>query len=138
MLTLHQHGFHGPKLIYQIRKLMKRYNNYFSFIKNSNILYFINPNVKSQKRIGPHNKDIISILVGSLLGDCHAERLMNGGVRFSFKQSKKHKDYLYFLYEKIKNLGYTNLNLPHLYKVKLNNKMYEYYSFHTYSFSSLI
>ncbi len=29
--------------------------------------------VRGDSRIGPHNKDIISILYGSLLGEAHAE-----------------------------------------------------------------
>jgi len=55
---------------------------------------------KAKNRIGPHNEEIISILVGSLLGDCYGERLLNGGVRFRFKQSVIHKDYLFFFYIK--------------------------------------
>jgi hypothetical protein len=69
------------------------YNNiYFIFSVN---LAFIIPNIRAIKRIGPHNEDIISVLVGSLLGDGYAERLNNGGVRFTFKQSDIHKDYFF-------------------------------------------
>lgn len=45
-------------------------------------LAFILPNYDAAKRIGPHHQDIISILVGLLLGDCHGEREKSGGVRF--------------------------------------------------------
>jgi hypothetical protein len=76
---------------------------YFPIVleQNSNIicislnLAFIIPNIRAIKRIGPHHEDIISVLVGSLLGDGHGERLSNGGVRFTFKQSDVHKDYLF-------------------------------------------
>lgn len=93
---------------------------------------------KAKNRIGPHNETIISILVGSLLGDVHGERVLNGGVRFRFKQSIIHKDYLFFLYNKILSLGYTSNNQPYIKTVKLNNKIFEAYCFYTYSFTSLL
>jgi hypothetical protein len=34
--------------------------------------------VTAQKRIGPHNLDVISVLVGSLLGDCYASKRSPG------------------------------------------------------------
>jgi hypothetical protein len=93
---------------------------------------------KAKNRIGPHNEEIISILVGSLLGDVYGERLSNGGVRFRFKQSIIHKDYIFFIYKKILNLGYTNNILPRLVKQKINNKIFEVYLFDTYSFTNLL
>jgi hypothetical protein len=102
LISLHQYGFKGPKLLLLISN------------SNKNILSFIIPNTRSNKRIGPHNLDIISILFGSLLGDAHGERLKSDGVRFRFKQSIIHKDYLFFLYFKLKELGYVNNNLPTL------------------------
>ena len=45
-------------------------------------IYFdINPKVSKLKgiyRIGPHNKDVLSIIFGGLLGDAHAEKRLNG------------------------------------------------------------
>lgn len=96
------------------------------------------PRFKAKNRIGPHNNEILSILFGSLLGDCNGERLSNGGVRFRFKQSIIHKDYLFFLYKKILDLGYTNNILPYLVKKNLNNKIFESYCFNTYSFTSFL
>lgn len=130
---LHEHGSKGPKLKLNINHIIKKYK---STIKNK--LAFILPRFKAKNRIGPHNKEIISILVGSLLGDCHGERLLNGGVRFRFKQSIIHKEYLFFLHKKILDLGYTNNILPYLVKQNLNNKIFESYCFNTYSFTSLL
>lgn len=123
---LHQHGFQGPKSIHG------------SYRRLTSFLAIILPNVKAINRVGPHNEDIISFLVGSLLGDCNAEKLMNGGVRFKFKQSSKHKDYLFFLYKFLLKRGYTNNNLPSLIKQKVGNKIHEAYCFNTYSYSSLL
>jgi ubiquinol-cytochrome c reductase cytochrome b subunit len=40
-------------------------------------LSFILPHIKSIKRIGPHNIDVLSIFVGSLLGDAHMSKVSN-------------------------------------------------------------
>lgn len=78
-------------------------------------LAFILPNIKAGKRIGPHDRDIISVLVGSLLGDSHAERLMNGGVKFRFRQTIAHKDYIFWLYNFFNSRGYCTNNLRSFY-----------------------
>ena len=116
--ALHEHGFKGLKFII----------NYSSIIQ----LSFILPNIRSNKRIGPHNYDIYCFLFGSLLGDGYAERLLSGGVRFKFKQSIIHKEYLFFLYNYLLVRGYVNNNLPNLKKDKSS------YIFNTYSFSNLL
>ena len=41
---------------------------------NINFSISFHTKVKASKRIGPHNEDIISVLVGSLLGDCYGNR----------------------------------------------------------------
>jgi hypothetical protein len=53
----------GPKFLY--------IKSSSSTLKGS--LAFILPNFNADKRIGPHHKDIVSFLVGSLLGDGYAE-----------------------------------------------------------------
>jgi LAGLIDADG DNA endonuclease family len=50
--------------------------------------------MRSKNRIGPHNEDVISVIVGSLLGDCYGNKRFKEGTRFVFKQSIKHKDYI--------------------------------------------
>jgi len=115
--------FLGPKFLY-----MK-----FASLKST--LAFILPNFKPASRIGPHNQDVISVLVGSLLGDGYAERLESGGVKFRFRQQVKHKEYLFYLYDFFFNKrGYCTNNLPVLYKQVSGNKIYEAYRFNTYTF----
>jgi ubiquinol-cytochrome c reductase cytochrome b subunit len=49
----------------------------------------------SLKRIHPHNIDIISVIIGSTLGDSHLERRATGlGTRVIFEQSNKNVEYL--------------------------------------------
>jgi hypothetical protein len=51
--------------------------------------------VRSHKRVGPHNHDLLCIIYGTLLGDAHAERRSIGnGTRISFYQEHTHTEYL--------------------------------------------
>lgn len=118
----------GPKFLYF---------KFFSSFKAGK-LAFILPNFKPNTRIGPHNEDVISVLVGSLLGDGYAERLQSGGVRFRFRQQAKHKNYIFWLYEFFNTRGYCSNNLPVLFEQKYGNKVYQAYRFGTYGFSSLM
>ena len=51
--------------------------------------------VKAKNRIGPHNKDIISVIIGSLLGDAYGNKRFVEGTRICFRQSIVHKEYLF-------------------------------------------
>jgi ubiquinol-cytochrome c reductase cytochrome b subunit len=88
-------------------------------------LLFITPinfNIKSKVsrlkgiyRIGPHNKDIISIIFGSLLGDAHAEKRLTGlGTRISFYQEAVHVEYLLHLHKILSESGYCNTKTPNI------------------------
>lgn len=92
----------------------------------------------SLKRIGPHNYNILSILIGSLLGDGHMEKDGNG-YRFAFYQSKVNGEYLLWLHQTISNLGYCKLDLPKL-QSKKNSSIIGgisyYFRFRTFTFSS--
>jgi hypothetical protein len=61
------------------------------FVKNSTKL----TKIRANRRIGPHNLDILSIIFGSLLGDGHAEKRIQGnGTRITFYQEASHVSYL--------------------------------------------
>ena len=45
------------------------------------------------KRIGPHNRDYFSVLIGNLLGDGHSE-LRSGNLIFYLHMSGGHMEYL--------------------------------------------
>ena len=94
----------------------------------------------TSNRIGPHNSDVISVLVGCLLGDGHANK--NIGTSFHFKQSVRHKDYLFFLYDFFSTRGYCTNTGPREYKTILINaanvkKTHYGYEFVLFTFSSL-
>jgi hypothetical protein len=119
MMALHDNGSKdGPKFLLFILP----------------VLSFIIPRTKAINRIGPHHIDVISFLVGALLGDCHGERLKNGGVRFKFKQSTIHKKYFFFLYDYLYIRGYVNKDQPYFLKDKLGDSYY----FNTYSHAGFL
>lgn len=69
--------------------------------------------LKGIYRIGPHNKDVISVIFGSLLGDAHAERRLKGvGTRISFFQEAVHVEYILYLHKILSDLGYCNPKIP--------------------------
>ena len=89
-------------------------------------IYLNNPpkvrRLKGIYRIGPHNKDIISIIFGSLLGNGHGEkRLLGIGTRFNLYQEAVHVNYLMFLHQWFSDLGYCKSKLPVI-TTKLSNK----------------
>lgn len=121
---------------------IKLFSTYRQNVNSQNVnrkskLAFILPNFDGAKRIGPHNWDIISVLVGSLLGNCISVRERSGGVRFWFKQFETHKNYAFWLYDFFNERGYCSNNLPVLYKYPVNSSD-RYYRMVTYRFTSLM
>jgi ubiquinol-cytochrome c reductase cytochrome b subunit len=113
----------------------------FFYIKSNNFIYstilpFIAPNTKSLKRIGPHNYDTLSILMGSLLGDAHAERHGNG-TRICFQQEDSHNSYLLWFHNYLSVLGYSNKLIPKIAtRLGKNGKLRYVSRFKTYTFSN--
>lgn len=94
--------------------------------------------IKGLKRIGPHNKDIYSIIFGSLLGDSHAEKRNGGlGTRISFYQESTHLTYLLWLHSLLASKGYCNEKLPKI-QSRLGKKgvVRKVLRFHTWTYTS--
>jgi ubiquinol-cytochrome c reductase cytochrome b subunit len=80
---------------------------------NFNSSYQKKVRLKGQYRIGPHNKNVISIIIGSLLGDAHAEKRLKGvGTRISFHQEDTHIEYILWLHKTLADLNYCNPKIP--------------------------
>jgi hypothetical protein len=100
--------------------------------------------MKTSDRVGPHNKDVISVLVGCLLGDAYANQTKGKivGTSFRFKQSGRHKGYLFFLYNFFFERGYCTSSGPREYKTILINALNKSksilygYEFDVFTFSS--
>jgi hypothetical protein len=102
---------------------------------------FISPNIKSIKRIGPHNYNIIEIINCGLLGDWRGT-LVKGkdytSVRFYLEQGEKNKAYLYHMNNLIFNLGYSKSLEPQISNKMVNGKSLTFYRFNTYTYTSLM
>ncbi len=96
----------------------------------------ISSHIRAGRRIGPHNKEILEILIGTLLGDTHLEHHGNG-YRFAFYQEGSHKAYLQWFHNYITNLGYANPNEPKLQTRQGDgNKIRTVMRFKTWTFTS--
>ena len=93
----------------------------------------------SIERIGPHNLNIISIIIGSLLGDGHLEKRAQGlGTRIKFEQSSDNVEYLMWFHNYLSERGYCNTNKPKLKeRIRKNGTVYYHYSINSFTFSSL-
>lgn len=97
--------------------------------------------LKSVERIGPHNLDVISLIVGSLLSNSYLEkRSLTSSVRIVFIKYSNNVEYLVGFHLTLIKAGYCGNNN----QVKLNkfigkgNKVLFAYIFKSYSFASLM
>lgn len=91
----------------------------------------------TEKRIGWHDKDTVSVLVGNLLQDGHAEKRGNA-TRLTVHMSSKNAEYCFWLHTFFKEKGYCSPQKPKIIKqIGKNNTIYFSIKFRTFSFSSL-
>ena len=92
--------------------------------------------LRAKERIGPHNQDIVSILVGSLLGDGYLERHGNG-CRQCFQQEQSNRGYLLAFYHYLSARCYTTSCLPKITRrIGTGGKLRYVSRFKTYTFAS--
>lgn len=94
--------------------------------------------IRSHKRIGPHNKDLLSIIFGGLLGDAHAEKRIQGnGTRICFHQEASHVSYLLWLHILLSDLGYCSKTIPRTHtRLGRKNTIRKIVRFTTWTYSS--
>jgi LAGLIDADG DNA endonuclease family len=111
-----------------------------SVTKNMNSQNLFHTRCRAINRIGPHNLDVISVMVGLLLGDGYLNNRTGEGVRMAVKQSIVHKEYLFSLYEFFYKRGYCTSLEPRLYTRRISGKVKFYYGyeFNTFTFRSLV
>ena len=86
---------------------------------------------------GVHDKDAVSVLVGNLLQDGHAEKRGNA-TRLTVHMSSKNAEYCFWLHTFFKEKGYCSPQKPKIIKqIGKNNTIYFSIKFRTFSFSSL-
>jgi hypothetical protein len=94
--------------------------------------------LSSRDRIGPHNIDILSMIIGSTLGDTHLEKRKNGlGTRIIFEQSSDNVEYLMWFHNYLANKGYCSNTKPKLQiRIRQKGKVFYQYRVNSYTFSS--
>lgn len=134
-----------PSLSYSFNKVQKR-----SF----------HTNVRASLRIGPHNQDVISVIIGSLLGNSrlnpkpiegtriylrlnsdmdYANNRNKDSIRICYRQSIIHKEYLFWLYNFFYTRGYTSNLQPRQYTRTIKSRpgiVYYGFEFNTFTFKS--
>ena len=113
-------------------------DNFITSLQNQRMFYHIS-NIRAINRIGPHNEDVLSVIIGSTLGDAYLNKRSGEGVRICYRQSIKHKDYLFWLYVFLYNRGYTSNLQPRQYIRTIQSKqgkVYYGYEFNTFTFRS--
>ena len=101
------------------------------------VLPFNSSRISSIKRIGPHNYEILCIMIGSLLGEGSMEKSKEG-YRFVFYQKGDHIEYLVWLHAQIFKHGYCKENIPQI-QSRLGSsagRLAYYCRFRTFTFSS--
>jgi ubiquinol-cytochrome c reductase cytochrome b subunit len=93
---------------------------------------------KYQLNNSVHDPFIISLFVGILLGDAHAQKRFTA-IRISFSQSVIHESYLMHIWSILSTRGYCSRTLPTTitHKDKQTGRIYYSLRITTYSFSSL-
>ena len=137
--------FNGGPKSYILNKIEDTYNLALLFVgqRKNNInkfkMYF-HTRVRAASRIGPHDQDVISVIIGSLLGDCYANNRSVEGTRLCYRQSIIHKDYLFWLYKFYYDRGYCSNLEPRVHTIilKKGDKKTEHfrYEFNTFTFRS--
>ena len=98
---------------------------------------FYTQKLSAKQRIGPHHIQVLSVLVGNLLGDGHAEK-RNNSTRFQIHMSSKNAEYVFWLHKLFAENGYCSSTKPVVKRqIGKNNKVYFSIKFRTFSFSSL-
>lgn len=88
-------------------------------------------------KTGGHNEDVISTLVGNLLGDGWGEK-RSGSSRFHIHMSTKNMEYASFLHKFFSDRQYCSTNpLKREKQIGKSGKVYYSVRFRTYSYSSL-
>ncbi len=127
-------------LIHNIKYKYSYFLNNFSFNKSR---------IKAIYRIGPHNIDVLSVLICSMLGDAWGDKLNNQSrysVRFNIEQGINNSAYIHHLTNLFNNWGYCSYIVPKLVKKSegINDKRLDKsiirfnYRLTLFTFSSLI
>jgi ubiquinol-cytochrome c reductase cytochrome b subunit len=99
--------------------LKNNINDYSLYFISNLPLFFNKSRIRAIYRIGPHNRDALSVLICGMLGDWWADVIkgqQGDSVRFNIEQSISHSAYIHHLTYLFLNWGYTSYVIPKLVK----------------------
>ena len=85
--------------------------------KDIDVYHFSRPRTKALYRIGPHNKDVLSILICGLLGEWWGDKIKghtSPSIRFTIEQAINNAAYIHHLTLLFNELGYCSNVTPKL------------------------
>ena len=97
---------------------VKKANSY-NYKENIYISHFSKARTKALHRIGPHNKDVLSLLICGMLGDWWADKIkgqISPSIRFNIEQAINNTAYIHHLTLLFNELGYCSNITPTLVK----------------------
>lgn len=98
---------------------------------------FFSKTLNSHLRIGPHKKELIDTIVGSILGNGSWGEKRRDAVRFHFHYSSKNVEYLEYLQQFFAQNGYcSSVKVKKTIQIGKSGKVYHSIKLRTYSFKS--
>lgn len=98
---------------------------------------FYSKSLKAGQRIGPHDRDVLSVLIGNLLGDAYAE-MRSGSTRITLHLGSPNVQYIQWLSNFYSERGYSQGNaLIFRRQLGKGGKIYFSTKINTFSFTSL-
>lgn len=97
---------------------------------------FSKPRTRATHRIGPHSFNILSLLIGSILGNASVEK-HGEGTRICFQQEHSNNAYLLWFHRLVADLGYCNIVTPKiLTRLGKGGKVRQLSRFKTFTYAS--
>ena len=107
-------------VIFILMMAKNKWPNWMLIYQNKeNYSYFSKSRTKALYRIGPHNKDVLSIIICGMLGDWWADKIKSQtspSVRFNIEQGINNTAYIHSLNLHFNKLGYCSNVTPSLVK----------------------
>lgn len=106
-----------------------------------NLSNFSKSRTRALYRIGPHNKEVLSIIICGMLGDWWADKIKGNtqpSVRFSIEQGINNSAYIHSLTLFLNNKGYCSNITPVLVKKVYQNERWFNYRLTLFTFTSLM
>ena len=108
-----------------------------------NFSHFSKSRTKALYRIGPHHKDVLSIIICGMLGDWWADKIkgqLSPSVRFNLEQGINNSAYIHSLTLYFNQLGYCSNITPTLVKKQDKNRIEDRFNYRLtlFTFTSLL